>query len=234
MRVAARTGVLLLTFSELCLVPLASGRAQECIPPARQVSKEALKGFTDNPSSLLSQSGGKLAASVRNLAVTSPAAVDAMPGLMAGATAEQAGAIGSGLGQASLVCRRTAPDMALAIQKNIVGSNKQEVIAAYEAVVQEEVTTAVSPGATAPDTSYAVSGDSNQGGGPFPNSDSERAGGVLPLTAYYATPTARATSPGGRTVTVSIVSSTTLIQSTSTTLVTALTPSALQSVSPSR
>jgi hypothetical protein len=95
-----------------------------CYGPDRQLPATTVSDFLNNPSSLLQQAGNAnggpgMISLIRDLVSSNSAALPAVLGLLAGANVDQQQAIGSGLGQAALLCVRPDPTFAAEIQAQV-------------------------------------------------------------------------------------------------------------------
>jgi hypothetical protein len=99
-------------------------------PPAfaQGASQQTVAQFLANPAQLLQQhsnGGAQLISAIRDLALADPATLSVIVNLLSSATADQAAAIGSGLGQAAQASIRTNPNYANEIQQAIAASGNQ-------------------------------------------------------------------------------------------------------------
>lgn len=109
---------------------------------AQQISQEQ---FRANPSQVLTTfpSGGpQLISLVRELVLGDRANLSRLTGLFGGATAAQASAIGTGLGQAALASVQRDPQLANDIQRALVEAGNQNASEAYASVTGNNVVTA--------------------------------------------------------------------------------------------
>jgi len=109
------------------------GAGQEL--PAKEVSQ-----FVNDPGQLLAQfpnGGPQMIPLVRDLVASDPGSLPLVINLDAKANADQIQAIGAGLGQAALVCGRTAQSFATEILRMTVTSNNQQLAQAFSAVMGE-------------------------------------------------------------------------------------------------
>ena len=120
-----------------------------CFGPAEQLAAATVDQFLANAASLLQQfpSGGALMISrVRDLAASNPAALPLLLGLLPNANADQITALGTGLGQAALVCVRTDQAYQIQIQQAVAATANNALIVAYTAVVGDRPIGAVGGG----------------------------------------------------------------------------------------
>lgn len=196
-------------------------KAASCVPPSAAMSSADISRFLSDPASLLDGSpdgGGKLASIVRRIASSDSSSLAAIGKAIAAANGDQAQSIGAGLGQAATMCKQKNPEVVAEIQEAILASEKRDVLASYQAVVQDTVTTAVGErDPSLPDPSTLLT-EGNPGGGTFRS--------VATPGVSVADPS-RNFSPGSGPVSVSSSRTTTF-----TTL--SATSPALLSTSPSR
>ena len=118
---------------------MSGGIAQAaCYGPAQVLPQQTVDQFLAGPAQFLSQypdGGPQMISLVRDLAASNPAALPAIIALLATANANQATAIGTGLGQAAQVCVRTDQPYATQVQQALAASNNQGAILAMAAVL---------------------------------------------------------------------------------------------------
>lgn len=152
------------------VVLMTQASAVSCVPPAATMSSADVAGYVNNPESLLDGSpdgGGKLASIVRKIATSDSSSLAAIGKAIAVANGDQAKSIGAGLGQAATMCKQKNPEIVAEIQETILASQKRDVLASYQAVVQDTVTTAVGErDPSLPDPSTLIT-EGNPGGGTF-------------------------------------------------------------------
>lgn len=136
---------------------LAAALAQGFVAPAQAacatpvpVSTGDLDGFRSSPERLLATngSGAAIVSAVRGLATSDGATVGGIIGLAQapGTNKEQISSIGTGLAQAAQLCIRTESATAQAIQKAVLESNNEALIAAFKATTGDLPTFAVGAG----------------------------------------------------------------------------------------
>jgi hypothetical protein len=129
---------------------LAGGVARAaCYGPAQRLSPEALAQFNADPARLLSQypDGGALMISmVRDLVASDPATLPVILDLSVKGNSDQIKSIGTGLGQAALVCSRTDPSFANEIQQMVAASNNNTLTIAFTDVMGDQQLAASDPG----------------------------------------------------------------------------------------
>ena len=134
------------------------------------VAPAAVQQFLANPAALLAQfpnGGPALSTQIRDLAASDPAALNAIVGLLANATPDQASAIGVGLGQAAELAVNSDPAFATQIQTAIVNSNNNSALVAFSAVVGGDIKLAA-----------AGPGGGGGGGGELPTGSNSPTGGI--------------------------------------------------------
>jgi hypothetical protein len=92
--------------------------------------------------------GGALARSTRELVLANTEFAHVILSLSVAANVDQRAAMGAGLGQATLACARTQPELAQQLQLALLSRGSPELTEAFKAVVGEIPTTAVSIPAT--------------------------------------------------------------------------------------
>jgi hypothetical protein len=118
---------------------MSAGIAQAaCYGQQQQLPQQTIDQFLASPAQFLSQypdGGAQMISLVRDLAASNPAALPAIIALLATANANQATAIGTGLGQAAQVCVRTDQPYAVQVQQALTATNNQDAILAMAAVI---------------------------------------------------------------------------------------------------
>jgi hypothetical protein len=113
--------------------------------------------------------GPALSAQIRDLVKSDPATLDAIVGLLASATPDQASAIGVGLGQAAELVVNSDNAFATRIQTAIVNSKNDSALVAFSAVVGGDIKLAAAgPGG----------GGGGGGGGESPTGNNAPNGGI--------------------------------------------------------
>jgi hypothetical protein len=121
-----------------------------CYPQGQQISAELLKQFSDNPRGLLDQfpSGGAgMISRVRDLVASDPSTLPSLLAQASAANKDQLSALGTGLGQAALVCVRTDQAFANQIQQSVAGLGNGDLNLAFLAVLGDKPIGAVGGGA---------------------------------------------------------------------------------------
>jgi hypothetical protein len=137
--------------------------------------------FQANPGNVLAnfQQGGPLLISlIRQLALADQADLPLIIGLLANANAEQATAIGTGLGQAALASVTTNQSYAFDIQRDVGAANNPTSALAFAAVLGDQQLAAAGPGVgggggggeSATGSSSGGGGGGGGGGTPGPTS----------------------------------------------------------------
>jgi hypothetical protein len=125
------------------LVVLGAGEAAQaaCYSAGEQLSGQALSQFINDPSRLLTQypSGGpQMISLIRDLVASDPGTLSLIINLNAKANPDQLQAIGTGLGQAALVCKRTAQPFSNEIQRMAIATNNQPLTQAFAGVMGDQ------------------------------------------------------------------------------------------------
>jgi hypothetical protein len=118
-------------------------------PPERALSAQTIQQFVADPAALLAQypnGGPQLIAEVRDLAASDPATLKLLLGLLKSASADQASAIGTGLGQVALMAVKTDQAYAAQIQEAIVAAQNISTLVAFSAVVGGNIKLAAATG----------------------------------------------------------------------------------------
>jgi len=115
------------------------GAAQAaCYVSDRELPAPVVSQFINDPSRLLAQfptGGPQMISLIRDLVASDPGSLPLIINLAPTANAEQIQAIGTGLGQAGLVCSRTAQGFASEILQMTVAANNQPLSQAFSAVM---------------------------------------------------------------------------------------------------
>jgi hypothetical protein len=114
---------------------------------AQQSAASALNstGFLANPDQILVRNpngGARLIEEVRGLAISDPATLQPILGLLPKANKDQTAAIAVGLAEAAKLFVRTNPKYAIEIQLAVDRTRNQELILVYEAETREQTTPA--------------------------------------------------------------------------------------------
>jgi hypothetical protein len=125
------------------LVVLGAGEAAQaaCYGTGEQLSGQTLSQFINDPSRLLTQypSGGpQMISLIRDLVASDPGTLSLIINLDAKANPDQLQAIGTGLGQAALVCKRTAQPFSNEIQRTAIATNNQPLTQAFAGVMGDQ------------------------------------------------------------------------------------------------
>jgi hypothetical protein len=124
-------------------VVLGAGEAAQaaCYGAGEQLSGQTLSQFINDPSRLLTQypSGGpQMISLIRDLVASDPGTLPLIINLDAKAGPDQLQAIGTGLGQAALVCKRTAQAFSNEIQQMAIATNNQPLTQAFAGVMGDQ------------------------------------------------------------------------------------------------
>jgi hypothetical protein len=145
-------------FAAALVITLASGQE----PRAQQPPGLTVPSFLANPAQVLQQNpnGGPLMITqIRDLAVSDPATLSAILGLLANANNDQKTAIGSALGQAARIVVRTNQAYGAQIQAAVAQTNDRVAMVAFTAVTGERELGGIGGGAGA--SGGAVGGQTN-------------------------------------------------------------------------
>ena len=119
---------------------LGGGRAAQaaCYDPGQQLPPQAVSRFINEPEKLLTQfpnGGPQMISLIRDLVASEPGTLPLITELNTRANAEQVQAIGTGLGQAALVCAHTAQAFSEEIQRVTIAANNKPLTQAFGAVM---------------------------------------------------------------------------------------------------
>jgi hypothetical protein len=176
-------------------VVLGAGEAAQaaCYGAGEQLSGQTLSQFINDPSRLLTQypSGGpQMISLIRDLVASDPGTLSLVINLNAKANPDQLQAIGTGLGQAALVCKRTAQPFSNEIQRMAIATNNQPLTQAFAGVMGDQF--------------LGLAGPSVGGGGAGVTGQAGSVAGIGAGAAPFSLTTAVATSTGsGHTFTFS-------------------------------
>jgi hypothetical protein len=134
------------------------------------LSSQVIQQFLADPAALLAQyphGGAKMIAQIRDLAASDPAILKALLKLLSVANAEQATAIGTGLGQVAIMALRTDQTYATQIQEAIVAAQNNSALVAFSAAVGGSVQLSAATGG---------GGGGGGGGGEEPTGESDNSG----------------------------------------------------------
>jgi hypothetical protein len=198
-----------------------------CYAPSQQLRAPALAQFTASPSDILKLSNAELISKVRDLVASSPAALQTVLGLLGGANPQQVNAIGTGLGQAALICVRTDQAFATEIQNAVAGNGNSALTLAFAAVLGDKPIGGVA-GGEGGGGGGGGGGSTGAGGGqtnPITGSGTSGPFGSSPtFTSFFTKNTgfnfftsSSSTAPGApsNTETINIITSTTTVRSVS-------------------
>jgi hypothetical protein len=127
-------------------VPPASAQV---LSPQQALPSSTIQQFLNNPSGLLTQfpnGGPDMIKEVRDLAASDPKTLNALIALLANANPDQAGAIGTGLGQAAELAVPVDPAYADQIQTAVIVANSNFAVVAFSAVVGGDIKLAAATG----------------------------------------------------------------------------------------
>ena len=133
------------------LVMATGGFAQAaCYSSRQQLPTQTLAQFMADPGQLQSRyptGGARMISMVRDLVASNPAMLPRVLDLSASSNADQINAIGTGLGQAALVCSRGDPAFANEIQQMVAAVNVQPLAVTFAAVAGNSSAPAAVPAA---------------------------------------------------------------------------------------
>jgi hypothetical protein len=162
----------------------AGGSARAACYGSQQVlPASTIAQFVSKPTQLLSSypnGGAQMITAVRDLVASDPAALPLVLDVTSNGNADQVKAIGTGLGQAALVCVRIDQTFANELQQMVVASNNQPLALAFTDVLGDQQLAAADPGG----------GGGGGGGGPTGNNGAFGGvvgGSVLNLTTAVKT-----------------------------------------------
>jgi hypothetical protein len=142
MRSPRRTArIFISTLATIAMLGAGEAAQASCYGAGEQLSGPILSQFINDPGRLLAQfpSGGpQMISLIRDLVASDPGTLSLIINLNAKANPEQLQAIGSGLGQAALVCRRTAQAFSNEIQQVTVAANNQPLTQAFAGVMGDQ------------------------------------------------------------------------------------------------
>jgi hypothetical protein len=122
---------------------LGVGKAAQaaCYDSGQQLPERVVSQFINEPGKLLTQfpSGGpQMISLIRDLVASDPGTLPLITELNAKANADQVQAIGTGLGQAALVCARPAQAFSDEIQRVTIAANNKPMTQAFGAVMGDQ------------------------------------------------------------------------------------------------
>jgi hypothetical protein len=112
-----------------------------CYDAGQQLPAQAVSQFINEPGKLLTQfpnGGPQMISLVRDLVASDPGTLPLITELNAKANDNQVQAIGTGLGQAALVCARTAKAFSDEIQRVTIAANNKPMTQAFGAVMGDQ------------------------------------------------------------------------------------------------
>jgi hypothetical protein len=131
------------------LLPIGASAQVACYGPTSQLPAQVVADFLANPGQLLQQfgqGGPSMISQVRDLAASSPAAVPLILDLIRDANPMQVDAVGSGMGQAALICLKQDQAFATEIQQLVAAINNDTLTLAFAAVFGDKPIGAVGGG----------------------------------------------------------------------------------------
>lgn len=106
--------------------------------PRRALPPQVIQQFLANPAALLTRypiGGAQMIAQVRDLAASDPATLKPLLELLKTANADQASAIGTGLGQVAMMAVKTDQAYATRIQEGVVAAQNNSTLVAFSAAI---------------------------------------------------------------------------------------------------
>jgi len=130
-------------FALAAVVVLGAGKAAQaaCYSAEEQLRVQAVSQFINDPGRLLAQfpdGGAQMISLIRDLVASDPGTLPLIINLNVKANPEQLQAIGTGLGQAALVCKRTAQPFSNEIQQMTIATNNQPLTQAFAGVMGDQ------------------------------------------------------------------------------------------------
>ena len=136
MRQTAR--ILLPAFTAVLMLGVGGAAQAACYSSGQQLPANVVSQFVNDPGKLLTQfpsGGSQMISLIRDLVASDPGVLPLIINLNAKANTEQVQAMGAGLGQAALVCRRTAQAFSNEIQRMTITADNRPLIQAFSAVM---------------------------------------------------------------------------------------------------
>lgn len=169
-------------------VPPASAQV---LSPQQALPANTIQQFLNNPGALLTQfpnGGPDMIKEVRDLAASDPKTLNALVALLTSANPDQAGAIGTGLGQAAELAVSVDPAYADQIQTAVITANSNFAVVAFSAVVGGDIKLAAATGG-------AGGGGGEEGTSPNGSNFGFGGGGILALHTFATNTPDSFTSP---------------------------------------
>jgi hypothetical protein len=177
------------------ILTLSGGAAQAaCYGAGQLLPTQVVSRFLNDPAKLLSQfpnGGPQMISLIRDLVASEPGSLPLIAELNDKANIEQVQAIGTGLGQAALVCARNAQAFSDEIQRVTIAASNKPMIQAFGAVMGDQF--------------LGLAGPAAGGGGAGSTAQNASATGTVPSGAPLSLTTA-VSSTTGTTATASTVS----------------------------
>lgn len=183
------------------------GAAQAaCYGAGEQLPGQVVSQFINDPGKLLTQfpnGGPQMISLIRDLVASEPGTLPLIINLNGKANTEQVQALGAGLGQAALVCKRTAQAFSNEIQQMTVAANNKPLTQAFSGVMGDQFLGLAGPsvggggaGATGP---VGFVGGVAAGGAPLnlPTSVPTSTGNSFTLSLSFAPASQSSGSTGG-------------------------------------
>jgi hypothetical protein len=143
-----RVRILVSALATLALLSVGEAAQAACYGAGQALPAQVVSRFISDPARLLTQfpnGGPQMISLIRDLVASDPGTLPLIVDLNPKANADQTQAIGTGLGQAALVCARTAQAFANEIRQMIVATNNQPLTQAFGAVMGDQYLGAAGP-----------------------------------------------------------------------------------------
>lgn len=133
------------------ILTLSIGQAAQaaCYGPGQQLPAQVVSRFMNDPARMLTQfpdGGPQMISLIRDLVASDPGALPLIAELNTKANTDQVQSIGTGLGQAALVCARTARAFSDEIQRVTIAANNKPMTQAFGAVMGDQFLGLAGPG----------------------------------------------------------------------------------------
>jgi hypothetical protein len=132
-----------------------------CYGPQQQLPPATLTDFAKSPADILKLNNAELISRVRDLVASSPQALQLIQSILSSASPSQVSAIGTGLGQAALICVRTDQAFSTEIQNAVAGIGNANLTLAFSAVLGDQPIGAVGGAGGAGGVSGGAGGGQN-------------------------------------------------------------------------
>ncbi len=136
-----RARVLASAFATILMLSVGEAAQAACYGAGQQLPAQILSRFMNDPAQLLTQfpdGGPQMISLIRDLVASDPGTLPLVAELNAKANTDQVQAIGTGLGQAALVCARTAQAFSDEILRVTITANNKPMTQAFGAVMGDQ------------------------------------------------------------------------------------------------